>query len=329
LSQGHQELAMSIKAHETATGSDGATNSVQPFDPEKQLPTFFIVGAPKAGTTSLHAYLQRHPEVFMPDRKEPHYFSRFEVDPAFDNFRPPIRDPKVYQELFTGSAGFKAVGEASSSYLSDAGAASKIKAAVPEAKIIISLRNPVQRAYSHYLMECREGRESRPFLEALAADQARPQKGWGISVQYVELGLYADQVDRFIRMFGRPNVKVLLFEELTRDTASVMREVALFLGVNPDLFPDSAFYTVYNPFAASRGAMSRWVLRFRPLRLWSRRWIPRTFRRAVRDNLLFKVVDKPGLAIDVARRLESIFTSDLRRLEKILDRDLGALRESS
>jgi hypothetical protein len=290
------------------------------------LPRFFIVGAPKAGTTSIYAYLRRHPEVFLPERKEPHYFSEFTVDPAFDNFNAPVRTANRYQELFAGAAGYKAVGEGSSSYLSDKRAAERIKKVVPNAKIIISLRNPIQRAFSHYLMECREGREVRPFHETLVADLARPQKGWGISAQYVELGMYADQVERYIRCFGRSNVLVILFEDLKQDSARVMKQIADFIGVNPGLYPEGAFSDVHNPFAVTRGAYARWLLRFKPLRLWSRRWLPRWVRRGVRDNVLFRSAQKPVIDEASTKILAEHFSEDLSRLERLLERDLAPLR---
>jgi Sulfotransferase domain len=293
------------------------------------LPNFIIVGAPKAGTTSIYAYLKRHPEVFMSERKEPHYFSRFTVDPEFDNFRSPVRDPDEYRELFRGSEGYKAIGEASSSYLSDEHAAMSIKSEIPHAKIVISLRNPVQRAYSHYLMELREGREARSFQDALAADQARAERGWGVSAQYVELGLYSEQVRRYISIFGRSNVLIVLFEDLSRDTAAVMHQVAEFLNIDPTLFPESAFGTVFNPFEASRGAFARWILRLRPIRIWSRRWIPSTLRRWTRSHLLVKKTQKPQMDIDVMRSLAKRFVTDLQELERIVGRDLGKLRQDS
>jgi hypothetical protein len=297
------------------------------LDPNAPLPTFFIVGAPKAGTTSLYAYLRQHPQVFMSKRKEPHYFSTFQVESAFDNFVPAIKEPHAYQDLFRGSDGYKAIGEASSSYLSDVSAASRIFSVIPDAKILISLRNPVERAFSHYLMECREGRERRTFAEAVAADQARNPKGWGVSVQYVELGLYADQVERYIDVFGRSNVKVIIFEEFVRDTAKIMREVALFLGVDAERFPISVLDDVYHQFAATRGPYARWILRCKPLRMWTRRWIPQGFRRAIRDRFLFREAVKPSIDAPFRYSLAERFTADLQRLETLLERNLGSLRE--
>jgi hypothetical protein len=297
------------------------------IDPELPAPNFFIVGAAKAGTTSMYAYLSRHPEVFMSTLKQPHYFSSFEVKQQFDNFMPVFRQARAYQELFFGSESYKAVGEASPSYLCDANAATRIKSAIPHAKIIISLRNPVQRAYSHYLMEFHEGNETLPFREALKVDENRNEKGWGISFQYVELGLYADQVERYLKVFDPANVLVVIFEDFVRDTEAVMQQIASFLDIDPNQYPEDCFQRVHNPFEASRNKFARMILRSRPIRVTSKRMVPQKLRTAVRDRLLFKETQKPRLDDDIRQRLAQHFVPDLERLEQILDRDLELLRE--
>jgi sulfotransferase family protein len=314
----------------SSTGRSGLLDERGAWQINSQLPApnFFIVGAAKAGTTSLYAYLSQHPEVYMSTLKEPHYFSSFVVRPEFDNFMPIIRDAGVYQELFLGSEGHKAVGDASPSYLCDAGAAVRIRSAIPHAKIIISLRNPVHRAYSHYLMDYRQGRETRPFRDALEADLARSEKGWGVSFQYVELGLYAEQVERYLKAFGHSKVLVILFEDLIRDTAVVMQQVALFLGIDPNGYPESTFDRAHNPFEVSRGPFVRSVLRSRPIRVWSKRWIPQKLRTAVRNRFLFTSGLKPRLDEKSRRFLIERFAPDLQRLERLLERDLDALREN-
>lgn len=298
------------------------------IDPRSPAPNFFIVGAAKAGTTSLHAYLSEHHEVFMPALKEPHYFSCFEVKPQFDNFMPIIRDSHAYQELFIGCEAYKAVGEASPSYLCDARAAMRIKSVIPNAKIIISLRNPVQRAYSHYLMEYHDGHESRSFGEALEFDESRPEKGWGVSFQYVELGFYADQVERYLNVFGRENVLVILFENLTRETAVVMQEVARFLNIDPEGYPEGAFNKAHNPFEASRGTIARMVLRCKSIRKLSKRWVPQKLRTAVRNRFIFRESAKPKMDDIIRRELARRYAPDIRRLELLLERDLGSLYEN-
>jgi hypothetical protein len=298
------------------------------IDPNLPAPNFLIVGAAKAGTTSLHAYLRQHPEVFMSAFKEPHYFSSFESAPEFDSYMPVIRDSYTYQTLFAGSEGYKAVGEASPSYLCDSNAARRIRSALPTAKIIISLRDPVERAFSHYLMEYRQGRETRSFPEALRADEMRSEKGWGKSFMYVELGLYAEQIQRYLEVFGRGRVLVVLFEDLIHETAAVMKEIAQFLEVDPERFPSTAFDRVHNPYERSRGRVARLVLRSRPIRIWSKRWIPQRLRTIVRNRFLFTTGQKPRLDEESRRVLAERFAPDVARLEDLLQRNLHKLQQN-
>lgn len=298
------------------------------LDPNLAAPNFFIVGAAKAGTTSLHAYLARHPEVFMSPLKEPHYFSSFLATPEHNNFDTVVRQADSYQQLFAGSQSFKAIGEASPSYLCDPEAANRIKLAIPDARIIISLRDPVQRAYSHYLMEHRQGRETRSFMEAVEEDRKSRNKGWGVSFQYIELGLYADQVARYLEVFDRRKVLVILFEDLSRDTRGVMGEVSCFLEIDPEGFNGSAFERTHNPYEESRGRVARLLLRSHAMRVFSKRWIPKSVRASVRRRFFFKTGVKPRLDGETARALSRYFEADLARLEHILGRDLGALRKS-
>lgn len=295
------------------------------LDPRRPVPNFFIVGAAKAGTTSLHAYLSAHPDVCMSTVKEPHFFSSFEAKPEFDNFEPPIRDPGAYQALFDHAEGRTAIGEASPSYLCDVNAAQRIKAAVPNAKIVISLRNPVERAYSAYLMEFHAGREKLPFEQALEADRRRTEKGWGVSFGYDDLGLYAKQVERYMKVFGHDNVHVLFFEDLIRDTPAVTHQIARFVNVDPSRFPASTFETVHNPFEVSRGEIARTLLRWKSLRMFSKRWIPQALR-DVASSMLFTGGRKPNLGDDLRTSLGKRFAADLDELEEILGRDVGVLR---
>ena len=304
----------------------GSKRGAELIDPKMPAPNFFIVGAAKAGTTSLHAYLSSHPQVFMSALKEPHYFADFDVSPELDNFLPVIRRRSDYQELFKNSDGYIAVGEASPSYLCDPRAAERIKSAIPTAKIIVSLRNPVERAYSHYLMDFNRGSETLPFEKALEFDLARRERGWGKSAQYTELGLYANQVKSFLNEFGRDQVLVVLFEDFVRDTKETMQEIARFLGIDPFAYPESAFAQVHYPFEVSRGRIARAILRMRPIRVWAKNWIPRRVRTIVRNRLLFAVGPKTQLSRDTRRLLADRFEKDLQLLEQLLERDLSALR---
>ncbi|HLC30378.1 MAG TPA: sulfotransferase, partial [Dehalococcoidia bacterium] len=132
-------------------------------------PNFFIVGAPRAGTTSLHAYLRKIPSIYLPPIKEINFFSQFS---PVEWPIPSIDDENWYRGLFADAGDRPAVGDATPTYLYDEGAAQRIFARIPGAKIIILLRDPIDRAYSHYLMAVNKGWEQRPFYQAVVEDHA-------------------------------------------------------------------------------------------------------------------------------------------------------------
>ena len=137
----------------------------------EKWPNLFIVGAPKAGTTSLHEYFEKKiPGIFMSDVKEPYYFCKTLI--PIDHYITPIRDKKKYLELFEKSKTEKIIGESSVWYLSDPDASSLIYQKVPNAKIIIMLRDPVERAFSHYLML-----EGRKKFESLSFHGTNSKRG--------------------------------------------------------------------------------------------------------------------------------------------------------
>ncbi|WP_353686678.1 sulfotransferase [Thermodesulfovibrio sp. 3462-1] len=206
-----------------------------------KIPNFFIVGAQKAGTTSLYEYLKEHPEIYMSPVKEPHYFAK---DLDYENMRRDmkrttifIRTLEEYLELFNGVKNEKAIGEASPSYLYSKVAAYEIKKFNPDAKVIMILRDPVERAYSHYLMNLRDGLTSeKDFIKEVLSDLKKPKKGWGISHLYIELGLYYEQVKRYLDTFPKDNVKILLYEDFKLNTYEVIKDIFSFLGVENNFY---------------------------------------------------------------------------------------------
>ena len=182
-------------------------------------PNFFIVGAPRAGTTSLYFYLKQVPEVYLSPVKEPNYFS-IRVIPA-DHYLLPIRNKSNYLRLFEGVKDEIAIGEASPSYLEDPEAPKLIHQVAPHAKIIILLRDPVERAFSHYLMMVSQGYEKLSFREAI--EQILSKKSRGEFRHYLTPGLYSEQIKRYINIFGNEKVKILIFEEFIRDTQKKYR----------------------------------------------------------------------------------------------------------
>ncbi len=287
------------------------------------FPNFFIVGTAKAGTTSLYHYLSQHPDIYMSPVKEPHYFSQVTPVPelGFVYAYKSVRDEASYRKLFRAAGSKKIVGEASTSYLWDEQTPARIKASVPEAKIIIMLREPAARAYSHYLNDVREGVERRPFLRALTEDYEQPRKGWGISHLYVELGLYAGQVRRYLAAFAEENVLVLFFEEFCADTKPVLRRVWDFLNLAAP--PDSReeYYVTHNAYAAPRSRVSQAIMGTPALRTLGR-LLPKPLREFGRDRLLLRREKKPAFEPAARDFLRDIYAPDRARLAVMMKRQL-------
>lgn len=288
------------------------------------LPNFFIVGAAKAGTTSMYRYLKQHPDVFMPTVKEPHWFSRAEPNPE-QGFRP-ITSEEAYLSLFEGWRGERAIGEASPSYLWDGKAADRVGRSVPDAKIIILLREPIDRAFSHYLADARYGIQRRPFHEALQHDYASRTKGWGTSHLYVELGLYCGQVSRYSKRFGRENMLILFFEEVFADpvsTALALEQVLDFLDVDSGRANEIRFERKHNPYTVPRAATQRLALGAPAARQLAQRSLPARWKRFLsRNKLLFRRAEKPEMEAQALEFLRRIYEPELGCLETVLGREL-------
>jgi len=219
----------------------------------KKIPNFLIVGAGKCGTTSLYYYLKQHPDVYMCPIKEPNYFSKdinpnkFRKDFAEDvliNIKRYIqngmkkeipvafiRNEKDYLSLFKNVKNERMIGEASTSYLYSKVAAKEIFKFNPNMKIIIILRDPVERACSHYLMDLRMGYTSDSFFDAIKKDYYNKNKGWGISNLYIELGEYYQQVKRYIEVFPKENIKILSFNSLRDNPKNLFIQLFKFLKI--------------------------------------------------------------------------------------------------
>lgn len=290
-------------------------------------PDFFVVGAAKAGTSSLYDYLSQHPDIFMPDLKEPHFFSEW---------RPPTPAPDDldgYLSLFEGVPGGARAGEASTSYLCSAEAPTRLKRFRPDAKIVVVLRNPVERAYSQYWNHVRDSVETLSFEEALEAEPERAARGWWCGYHYVGCGLYAEQVKRYLDLFGGESVRVYLFEDLVQDGEGVCRDLFSFLGVGAGQPVETR--RARNRSGPPRSTLASWFLHeatvmFRlSQRQLARRGfekgpLPVAWRRSVKEWLQARNTGKvPEMDARTRDRLRNVFREDVLRLEGIIHRDLG------
>jgi Sulfotransferase family len=278
-------------------------------------PNFYVVGAPKAGTSSVYYHLKKHPEVFLPENKEPRYFS------------PEVREKRVtleeYRELYRGARGYRAIGDMSPCYLLDEGAARRIHDVSPEAKIVVMVRDPVERAWSDYLF-CRTlGTEPEAtLLEALRRYERREAREWHLSRLYIEQGMYTGQIRRYRETFGADRVLVLLFDDLTRNPRELFTRLAVHIGVSPDYFSEAVLAEPYNQYR-----MPRQRALVQAVRSWRvQTLLPRSVVRWLRP--LFFDMKKPVLDGESRRRLQDMYAAEVDSLEELLGRKLPELRKS-
>lgn len=183
----------------------------------QQNPNLFIVGAPKAGSTFLYEKIKHHPALFYTQTKELNYFSQqeLEAESYYRDFK--IKEAEKYSNLYKKVGGEHYAIDASVSYFAYPEVSKRIYDFNPEAKIIIMLRDPVKRAFSHYQMDRRMGYADKPFLEYL-----KNKKQYKAHyVQYIVNSHYAENVQRYIDVFGRENVLVLKLERIEEEIPKV------------------------------------------------------------------------------------------------------------
>lgn len=276
-------------------------------------PNFYVVGAPKAGTTSLYEYLKPHPDVFLPEYKEMRMFEPEHPDSA---------DVALYRDQYAGATGYRAIGDTTASYLGNPLVADRIREVSPDARIVIMLRDPVERAYSHYLNLQRVIDEpAASFREALRRyDDPSSQYRW-LSRVYVEEGLYYESVRRYLATFGRQQVLVLLFDDLRKNPNQLLAQIGRHIGIDPGFFGQLDFSEVHNVYYVPRSRAVRWA------RDVTSNWgVPASLKKAVRP-LLF-TFKKPQMDQESRTQLQNLYDPDIVRLEDLLGQKLPELRRS-
>ena len=302
---------------------------------------FFLIGAPKAGTTHVHARLSRHPRVYLSPLKEPNHYAT-DIDPT--RFSPTFRsnvpvdlkgylaerplqprqigfvhDAVQYRCLFEDAAAeHTVVGECSTSYLWSTEAAGRVAAAHPEARILAVLRNPVERLHSHWLMARKYGFTTAGLLDAVQQDQNHPDPSWGRSELFVEAGLYAEGLRRWMGHFPANQVNVLLNEDLNRP--ETWTDLAEWLGLE-DAIP-SVEVKDGNPSGLARWEGVNAWLTSTGLKAQLGRWMPRSIKNSVRDSWYTRE-GLQGLSEDDRAALLPHFEADILETGALIGRDLG------
>jgi hypothetical protein len=291
-------------------------------------PNFLIVGAAKCGTTSMHRYLCQHPDIFMPEWKEPAFF----IEDPFKKLN--CATPAVYHKIFKGASDKYAVGEASTAYLYDKDAPKLIRDALGNIKIIIMLRNPVDMSYSLYNHQVRkEGETIQRFEDALEAEEMRRKNpafkqtcyGWHANYYYTRRALYYDQVKRYFDTFGQDYVFIILFEDLIADPVDTAQKTFRFLGVDETFVPMTR---AYNRAGEILNIPKFW--KDRSLLIKTSSFV---FSKTIIKKIphLIRTIGKkppPPLSSETAQRLRNIFYGDICQLEKLIEKNLSAWKNS-
>jgi hypothetical protein len=288
-------------------------------------PDFFIAGALKSGTTSMHNYLKQHPSIFMPAKTEIFHFAT-DLLPPDDT----ALDDDWYQSNFEDAEEGQIIGEKSAIYLLSDVAAQNVKDFNPDAKIIIILRNPVDFMFSLHAQTLYGGHEDiADFAEALAAEPERREGGRPVEtglfrVQRLNWYKYAahfsPQVERFYDVFGKESVKVIIFDDFKNNTPQVYAETCEFLGVDSSFEPE---YTVKNPRQEFRSRALRDFTRKPPS--WMNTDNSRLSRFVIKRVRHWNTitVEKAVMDPDLRKRLVEEFKPEVNRLGQLLERDLS------
>jgi hypothetical protein len=219
--------------------------------------SFLICGTQKGGTTALDAYLRSHPQLQLASTKEVHFFDN---DDLFKSNNP---DYDWYHSHFDASAGGRLRGESTPIYMYWKAAPLRIYRYNPTMKIILLLRNPIDRAYSHWNMEYQRGNDDRSFRDALAQEESRcrgSDRGQHRIFSYVDRGFYSQQIARLSAFFPGSNIGVFRSESLLYHPEQTLASICLFLGVDP--FDTASFLRAHAlPYPQSMQAQERSYLR--------------------------------------------------------------------
>jgi len=293
-------------------------------------PDFFIVGAPKSGTTSLYFYLKSHPQVYLPRRKELLFF----CDDF--HFTYPLLSEEKFMGYYKDAGAEKAIGEVSVWNLYSRNAAKNIYQFNPASKIIIILRQPADMLYAlHSNHVFNDNEIITSFEEALEAEPDR-RAGKRISpiikspvesLYYSEVAKYPEQVQRYCDLFGKEKVKVILFDDMVNDTRQVYLDIVRFLSIDDTHLPE---FKIFNASKTTKSESLKRLTVAAPawLRTIGRKIFPhQTHRRDWLMKWLWKVntreEERKAMSPGLRKKLTDQFTPEIRQLEKVINRDLS------
>jgi hypothetical protein len=290
------------------------------------LPNFLVIGAEKSGTTWIYDRLRRHPDIFMPEVKEVHFFNRLNSNlETRQNYKE--HDLEWYKAHFRDREREAAVGEATPMYLCDEKAPERIHLHVSDVRLIACLRYPTDRAYSHYWMARGKKHTTRSFQEVV---QSR-------SPRFIKRGRYGKQLDRYLSHFDRSQIHILVHEELFADPIEHLNEICSFLGVDDTFYRDQSWITdTVNRSSTVRstilhrmiGRTAKWMrdhVGFRQmLDLLKKSGITDRVKEANKATR-----DYPDMPYELRHELDQYYAPTVQRVEEMLNREIQPWRNRS
>lgn len=278
------------------------------------LPNFLIIGAQKSGTSAIYHCLRKHPDIFLPDKKEIHFFS--------DDYKYK-KGLSYYESFFSGYKGEKAIGEATPRYLYEEKVPERIAKNLQDVKLIVCLRNPIHRAFSAYWMNYKRGTEVLEFESALKQNPI-----------YIEFGFYYRGLMRYLDFFSEERILVLIYEDLTNNPEKFYKMIFKFLNVNINFIP-SGIHQRFNVFHMPRSYVLLKVIHFAyNLRNFSRDMglgfiidtpLIRDRLRRIRNRVTRSssvATSKPQMKPETEKYLAEVFHNENQKLSRFIGRDL-------
>lgn len=278
---------------------------------------FFIVGAAKAGTTSLYSYLNKHPEIEMSTIKEPDYFSNEFIEKQSLYYKKEsIKSLNKYHSLYSDTKNLIR-GEASVSYLFYEKVPKKIFKYNSRSKVIIMLRNPSDRAYSHYLMDKRLGFVRESF-ENIVHKKSTHKNSALFYQQYIELGQYSFQIKNYFDVFSKKNILIIDYDNFIYNSSEVLNKVCVFLNVENRSFSNTN--KVYNKYTNPSNKLVKILYTFRFLREFIGNFFSESLKIKI-QALFFTDEKKPTLNSEIQIFLKEYYKVELERLSKLLNQN--------
>ena len=296
------------------------------MDKNINLPNLLIVGAAKCGTTSLHNYLKQHPDIFMSKQKEPHFLINSDI--GEDRIHKAITLLEDYEDLFKTDSIYKYKGESSVMYLAFPEFSIKnIKKYLdPDVKIIIMLRNPVERAFAGYLHNLRYNpSENLSFEEAFEKSEARYYKERDITpdTRYLHVGNYYSQVESFISMFN-DNVLVIMYEDYVNDIDLCLANVFDFLDIDK-ISVDTSRRHMVGGWIFKRKFLRNLLIPKNNFKSLIKTLLPnKKIRKAIKQKIMnMSTVENPSISKDMHKKLTEYYRKDIDNLSKLLNKELN------